>query len=115
MIELFWRTLVALNGPLFEHMCGAMRAVGGITAGRRVCRDGSAVQTAPSNSIKPGHLPRPTTPQSTKAHRIAENFDVFDFELDADELTAIDALDTAKRGGPEPQDVTLEAYGMPIP
>jgi diketogulonate reductase-like aldo/keto reductase len=60
-------------------------------------------------------LPRPTTPKSTKAHRIAENFDVFDFELDADELTAIDALDTGKRGGPEPQDVTLEAYGMPIP
>jgi len=59
--RIVWRTLVALNGSLFEHMCGAMRAVGGITAGRRVCRDGSAVQTAPNNSIKPGHLPRPTT------------------------------------------------------
>jgi hypothetical protein len=34
-----------------------MRAAGGIIAGRRVCRDGSAVQTAPNNSIKPGHLP----------------------------------------------------------
>ena len=59
--RIVWRTLVALNGSLFEHMCAAMRAAGGITAGRRVCRDGSAVQTAPNSSIKPGHLPRPTT------------------------------------------------------
>ena len=41
--------------------------------------------------------------------RIAENFDVFDFELTADELAAIDALDTGVRGGPEPDDITLEA------
>ena len=48
-------------------------------------------------------------------HRIAENFDVFDFELTADELAAIDALDTGTRGGPEPEDVTLETLGFPIP
>ena len=59
--RIVWRTLVALNGSLFEHMCVGDAVVGGITAGRRVCRDGSAVKTAPKNSIKPGHLPRPTT------------------------------------------------------
>jgi diketogulonate reductase-like aldo/keto reductase len=58
---------------------------------------------------------RSAIPKSTKAHRIAENLDVFDFDLVADELAAIDALDTGKRGGPEPADITLETFGRPIP
>jgi len=35
--------------------------------------------------------------------RIAENIDVFDFDLSADEMTAIDGLDTGRRGGPSPR------------
>ncbi len=58
---------------------------------------------------------RSVIPKSTKAHRIAENFDVFDFDLTSDELASIDALDTGSRGGPEPTDITLESFGMPIP
>jgi diketogulonate reductase-like aldo/keto reductase len=54
-------------------------------------------------------------PKSTNPARIAENFDVFDFELTADQLGAIDALDTGVRGGPEPEAVTLEAFGREIP
>jgi len=58
---------------------------------------------------------RSVIPKSTKPHRIAENFDVFDFDLSSDELSAIDKLDTGKRGGPEPGDVTLESFSRQIP
>ncbi len=58
---------------------------------------------------------RSVIPKSTKAHRIAENFDVFDFELTSAELTAIDGLDTGKRGGPDPDAITLDSFGREIP
>ncbi|BEL03767.1 aldo/keto reductase [Actinoplanes sichuanensis] len=58
---------------------------------------------------------RSAIPKSTKPARIAENLDVFGFELTADQLSAIDALDTGKRGGPEPAVVTLENFHRDIP
>jgi diketogulonate reductase-like aldo/keto reductase len=58
---------------------------------------------------------RSAIPKSVKPARIAENFDVFDFELTADELAAIDGLNTGVRSGPEPDSITLETYGREIP
>jgi len=58
---------------------------------------------------------RSAIPKSVNPQRIAANFDVFDFELSAEQLAAIDGLDTGVRGGPEPATVTLEAFHRDIP
>jgi diketogulonate reductase-like aldo/keto reductase len=49
------------------------------------------------------------------SRRLAENFDVFDFELSAEHLAALDKLDTGACGGPEPEAITLENFGRDIP
>ena len=58
---------------------------------------------------------RSVIPKSINPTRIEENFRVFDFELSPDQLSAISALDTGKRGGPDPDTITLERYSRPIP
>ena len=113
-----------------EHgiLTQAWSPIGGITFYREgehtsTLQDPTIVAIAEAHSKSPAqvmlrwHLQqgRSVIPKSTKAHRIAENFDVFDFELIDGQLAAIDALDTGKRGGPEPADITLAAFGREIP
>ncbi|KJD46726.1 aldo/keto reductase [Paenibacillus terrae] len=43
-----------------------------------------------------------TIPKSTKAHRIVENADIFDFELTQEDMDRIQALNANHRVGPDP-------------
>ncbi len=43
-----------------------------------------------------------TIPKSVKKERIVANAAIFDFEIDAEDIEAIDGLDQAKRVGPDP-------------
>ncbi|MGZ4601895.1 aldo/keto reductase [Oryzihumus sp.] len=48
-------------------------------------------------------------PKSVTPSRISENFDVFGFDLDADDLAAIAGLDRAGRIGPDPDEFNVGA------
>lgn len=53
-------------------------------------------------------------PKSVTPSRIAENFDVFDFTLAPEEIGAIDALDTGKRAGSDPETFDRNSYPVTI-
>lgn len=113
-----------------EHgiLTQAWSPMGGITSyrgdsSRSTFNDPAIGQIAKAHSKTPAqvmlrwHLQegRSAIPKSVNPERIASNFDVFDFELSADELAQIDALDTGVRGGPDPAAVTLAAFHRDIP
>lgn len=119
----------ALQRMHAEHgiLTQAWSPIGGITSyrgGDRSTFDDPTLQEiahehgkSPAQVMLRWHLQegRSAIPKSTKPARIAENFEVFDFALSDEQIAAIDALDTGMRGGPEPESITLEAYGRLIP
>ena len=105
----------------------AWSPIGGITSYRglekKTFEDPKLLEIARQHGKSPAqvmlrwHLQkgRSAIPKSVKPARIAENVAIFDFELAPEQLAAIDALDTGVRGGPDPDSITLEKYGKPIP
>jgi 2,5-diketo-D-gluconate reductase A len=119
--------LLAVNA---EHgvLSQAWSPIGGITFYRdgshgstlqdaTIAKIAAAQGKTPAQVMLRWHLQqgRQVIPKSVNPARIAENLDVFDFELTTDQLAAIDALDTGVRGGPEPADITRENFGIQIP
>ena len=102
----------------------AWSPLGGITF-YRSGQGGSTLQDATIGEIAQEHRKTPAQvmlrwhlqegrsaiPKSTKPERIAENFDVFDFELSEAALARIDGLNKGVRRGPEPAGITVEATG----
>ena len=81
-----------------------------LASGKEVLGDATITQIAAKHGVTPARaiirwhlqLGNVVIPKSVTPSRIAENFDVFGFELDADDLQAIAALDRGMRTGPNP-------------
>ena len=105
----------------------AWSPIGGITFyrgnGRSTLADPTIVAIGNAHSKTPAQVMlrwhvqegRQVIPKSVQPARIAENFDIFDFELTAADIAAIDALETGLRGGPEPSNITLDTFSRIIP
>lgn len=124
----FPQRAVQVFGAVHDVLTQAWSPIGGITFYRDGAH-GSTLEDPTITGIATAHGRSPAQvmlrwglqhgrsviPKSTKPARIAENIDVFDFELSQDEMVAVDRLDTGHRGGPGPDAITLEAFSRDIP
>lgn len=92
------------------------RAAGSPLAHPAVCELADKHGKTPAQVVLRWHLEhgRSAIPKSVRAERIVENFDVFDFSLDADEVATLDRLDTGQRAGSDPEQFTLDSYPVDI-
>ena len=96
-----------------------------LASGGEVLTDGTVTAIADAHGVTPAQailrwhlqLGNVVIPKSVTPSRIEENFDVFGFELDGDDLSAFARLDRGERTGPDPLRLRLsDAYaaGSPV-
>ncbi|MFJ2617710.1 aldo/keto reductase [Glutamicibacter sp. NPDC087344] len=108
----------------------AWSPIGGITfypgwgEGRKnVLQDDTVARIAKAHGKSPAQIllrwgisqGRSVIPKSTNPLRIAENFDVFDFDLGTAELNELSGLDRGVRNGPDPDQPRPEMFSRVIP
>ncbi|RCW87109.1 aldo/keto reductase [Paracoccus lutimaris] len=100
-VNRYWRADAARNDPLSDQVITALATKHGKTPAQIVLRW----------QIQLGHS---VIPKSVNPGRIHENGDIFDFALSAEDMAAINSLDRGERGGPDPAEVTPEAFAISI-
>ena len=81
-----------------------------LAQGGELLEEDAVAGIADAHGKKPGHVVlrwhiqngNVIFPKSVTPDRIAQNFEIFDFELSADEIATIDGLDRGERIGPDP-------------
>lgn len=99
---------------------GGIRRFAGQSKGSDPLKDGTIAGVAerhgktPAQVVLRWHLQNGVSaiPKSFNAGRIAENFNIFDFEMPADDMSAINALDTGARTGPNPETMTATTFNI---
>jgi diketogulonate reductase-like aldo/keto reductase len=108
-----WSPIGGINFyPGYDNATASNPLQDPVILGIGAAHDKSAAQVMIRWHVQQG---RSAIPKSINPTRIAENFDVFDFELTEDELAAIDALDIGIRRGPEPDTRRIEDNQFTIP
>ncbi len=97
------REFHAAHGVLTEAW-SPLASGGGVLADGTVEAIAAKHDVTPAQAILRWHtqLGNVVIPKSVTPSRIAENFDIFGFELDADDLSAMAGLDRGERTGPDP-------------
>lgn len=97
------RAFHAANGILTEAW-SPLASGGDVLKDEKVAAIAAKHGVTPAQAILRWHLDigNVVIPKSVTPSRIAENFDLFGFALDADDLAAIATLDRSHRTGPDP-------------
>ena len=82
---------------------------------------GGPVSTAPNSSSRQSLCFAGTSntdsrlfQKSVHPKRIVENFDIFNFTLTPEDISAIDAMDMGTRSGPDPEVVNAKTFSFMI-